>query len=137
MTGVTESEFTYYEGIGRRKEASARVRIYPGGEGTIVVNDKPAAEYFGREWDITTLSQPLTVTNSVGRFNVSVHVKGGGITGQAGAISLGLARALLKVDPDNRPLLRKLRLLTRDPRAKERKKPGLKRARKAPQYTKR
>ena len=137
MTGVTESEFTYYEGIGRRKEASARVRIYPGGEGTIVVNDKPAAEYFGREWDITTLNQPLVVTNSVGRFNVSVHVTGGGITGQADAISLGLARALLKADPDIRPLLRKLRLLTRDPRAKERKKPGLKRARKAPQYTKR
>jgi small subunit ribosomal protein S9 len=137
MTGVTEQEFTYYEGIGRRKEATARVRIYPGGEGTIMVNDKPATEYFGREWDVNALSEPLTVTSTVGRFNVTVHVSGGGITGQSGAIRMGLARALEKADPDNRPSLRKLGMLSRDPRAKERKKPGLKRARKAPQYTKR
>ena len=134
---MAESEFTYYEGIGRRKTATARVRLYPGGEGSIVVNDKPAAEYFGREVDVTMLSEPLVATNNVGRFNISVHVGGGGITGQSGAICLGVARALLKIDPDNRPTLRKLGLLTRDPRAKERKKPGLKRARKAPQYTKR
>jgi small subunit ribosomal protein S9 len=137
MTGVAEQEFTYYEGIGRRKEATARVRIYPGGEGTVVVNDKPATEYFGREWDIKVLSEPLAVTSTVGRFNVTVHVSGGGITGQSGAIRMGLARALEKADPDNRPTLRKLGMLSRDPRAKERKKPGLKRARKAPQYTKR
>ncbi len=137
MTGVVEPEFTYYEGIGRRKAATARVRIYPGGEGAIVVNDRPAAEYFGREWDLKNLNEPLVATNSVGRFNVSVRVAGGGITGQSGAIRLGMARALLKADPDNRPVLRKMGLLTRDPRAKERKKPGLKRARKAPQYTKR
>jgi len=134
---VAESEFTYYEGIGRRKEATARVRIYPGGNGTIVVNERPVEQYFTREWDIKNLSEPLVVTNNLGRFNVTVHVKGGGITGQADAIRLGLARALLKFDPENRPILRKLGMLTRDPRAKERKKPGLKRARKAPQYTKR
>jgi small subunit ribosomal protein S9 len=137
MTGVAELEFTYYEGIGRRKEATARVRIYPGGEGTIVVNDRPAAEYFGREWDIKVLTEPLAATSTAGQFNVTAHVSGGGITGQSTAIRLGIARALLKADPDNRPALRKLGLLTRDPRAKERKKPGLKRARKAPQYTKR
>jgi len=134
---VAESEFTYYEGIGRRKEATARVRIYPGGNGTIVVNERPVEQYFTREWDIKNLSEPLVVTNNLGRFNVTVHVKGGGITGQADAIRLGLARALLKFDPENRPILRKMGMLTRDPRAKERKKPGLKRARKAPQYTKR
>ncbi|PWH16352.1 MAG: 30S ribosomal protein S9 [Ardenticatenia bacterium] len=134
---VAESEFTYYEGIGRRKEATARVRIYPGGDGTIIVNERPVEQYFTREWDIKNLSEPLVVTNNSGRFNVTVHVKGGGITGQADAIRLGLARALLKFDPENRPILRKMGMLTRDPRAKERKKPGLKRARKAPQYTKR
>jgi len=134
---VAESEFTYYEGVGRRKAATARVRIYPGGDGTIVVNDRPVDQYFTREWDIKNLSEPLIATNNVGRFNVTVRVKGGGITGQADAIRLGLARALLQVDPENRPVLRKLGMLTRDPRAKERKKPGLKRARKAPQYTKR
>jgi small subunit ribosomal protein S9 len=127
----------YYEGVGRRKTATARVRIYPGGEGAIVVNDKPATEYFGREVDLKQLSAPLVATENVGRFNVSVHVMGGGITGQSEAICMGLARALLKVDPEYRPALRKDKLLTRDPRAKERKKPGLKRARKAPQYTKR
>ncbi len=134
---MAESEFTYYEGVGRRKAATARVRIYPGGDGTIVVNDRPVDQYFTREWDIKNLSEPLIATNNVGRFNVTVRVKGGGITGQADAIRLGLARALLQVDPENRPVLRKLGMLTRDPRAKERKKPGLKRARKAPQYTKR
>ncbi|MCS7260007.1 MAG: 30S ribosomal protein S9 [Anaerolineae bacterium] len=134
---MAEAEFTYYEGIGRRKTATARVRIYPGGNGTIVVNERPVEEYFTREWDIKNLSEPLVVTNNLGRFNVTVHVRGGGITGQADAIRLGLARALLKFDPENRPILRKMGMLTRDPRAKERKKPGLKRARKAPQYTKR
>jgi small subunit ribosomal protein S9 len=113
------------------------VRIYPGGDGTIVVNDRPVEQYFTREWDIKNLSEPLVATNNVGRFNVTVRVRGGGITGQADAIRLGLARALLKVDPENRSILRKMGMLTRDPRAKERKKPGLKRARKAPQYTKR
>jgi small subunit ribosomal protein S9 len=127
----------YYEGLGRRKTATARVRLYPGGNGTITVNDKAADQYFGREWDIKQLSEPLVVTDNLAHFNVSVHVKGGGITGQAGAIRMGVARALVKVDPENLVTMRKFGLLTRDPRAKERKKPGLKRARKAPQYTKR
>jgi small subunit ribosomal protein S9 len=131
------AETQYYEGLGRRKTATARVRLYPGGDGTISVNNKPASEYFGREWDLKHLGEPLVLTNNAGRFNVTVRVQGGGITGQAGAIRLGIARALLKADPDYRATLRKFGLLTRDPRAKERKKPGLKRARKAPQYTKR
>jgi small subunit ribosomal protein S9 len=132
---VTETQ--YYEGLGRRKTATARVRLYPGGDGAILVNNLPADEYFSRDWDLNHLTEPLVVTNNTGRFNVSVHVKGGGVTGQSGAVRLGIARALLKADPDYRLTLRKFGLLTRDPRAKERKKPGLKRARKAPQYTKR
>jgi small subunit ribosomal protein S9 len=121
------AETQYYEGLGRRKTAVARVRLYPGGDGTIMVNGKPIDEYFTREWDFRHLSEPLVVTDNAGRFNVSVHVAGGGVTGQSGAVRLGIARALLKADPDYRPTLRKLGLLTRDPRAKERKKPGLKR----------
>ena len=131
------AETQYYEGLGRRKTASARVRLHTGGDGTMVINNRPADEYFGRDSDLKHLSEPLVVTDNTGRFNVTVLVNGGGITGQAGAIRLGIARALLKVDPDYRPMLRRYGLLTRDPRAKERKKPGLKRARKAPQYTKR
>jgi small subunit ribosomal protein S9 len=131
------AETQYYEGLGRRKTASARVRLHTGGDGTIVINNRPADEYFGRDLDLKHLSEPLLVTDNAGRFNVTVLVKGGGITGQAGAIRLGIARALLKVDPEYRPMLRRQGFLTRDPRAKERKKPGLKRARKAPQYTKR
>lgn len=127
----------YYEGVGRRKSATARVRLYPGGEGSFVVNDRPLEEYFCREMDILHLREPLEVTDSEDRFDISVLVKGGGIKGQAGAIRLGIARALLEVDPDLRPPLRKGGYLTRDDRVKERKKPGLKKARKAPQYTKR
>jgi len=111
--------------------------LYPGGDGTILVNNRPADEYFSRDWDLKQLVEPLTATNNAGRFNVTVLVQGGGVTGQSGAIRLGIARALLKADPEYRPTLRKFGLLTRDARAKERKKPGLKRARKAPQYTKR
>jgi small subunit ribosomal protein S9 len=131
------AETQYYEGLGRRKTATARVRLYPGGEGSVIVNDQPVEVYFDREGDLKHLTEPLVVTNNVGRFNVSIHVRGGGITGQSGAIRMGMARALLKADPEYRATLRKLGMLTRDPRAKERKKPGLKRARKAPQYTKR
>lgn len=127
----------YYEGLGRRKEATARVRLYPASEGGHVVNDKPINEYFTRSIDQLNINQPLLVTGTEGRFQVSVKVSGGGVTGQAGAVQLGIARALLKLDPELRKKLRANRLLTRDPRAKERKKPGLKRARKAPQYTKR
>lgn len=127
----------YFEGVGRRKTASARVRIYPGGSGNWVVNDKPLEEYFPREGDVPALVEPLEVVEMRGQFDVSVRVKGGGISGQTGAVQLGLARALLKFDPELRPTLRKSGLLTRDARMKERKKPGLKRARKAPTYTKR
>jgi small subunit ribosomal protein S9 len=127
----------YYEGVGRRKMATARVRLFPGGDGTVVVNERPLDEYFARDAAIVHLVEPFKVTDTENRFNVSVNVKGGGISGQAGAIRLGIARALLKADPDLRPILRKGGFLTRDARAKERKKPGLKGARKAPQYTKR
>ena len=128
----------YYEGLGRRKEATARVRLHTGGSGSaFTVNDKPLDEYFSREIDQVQIVKPLKVTGTEGRFDVTVKVNGGGVTGQAGAVQLGIARALLEADPEYRTTLRKHRLLTRDARAKERKKPGLKRARKAPQYTKR
>lgn len=129
-------EGQYYEGLGRRKESSARVRLYSG-NGTMVVNGKPASEYFSREGDLSTVLTPLKVTELDGKFDVSVKVAGGGVSGQTGAVSLGVARALLVSDPELRRTLRQHGLLTRDGRAKERKKPGLKRARKAPQYTKR
>ena len=128
----------YYEGVGRRKAATARVRLYTDGQlGQAVVNDKPAEEYFGREGDVLQLMGPLQVAGVASSFFVSVHVQGGGVSGQVGAVQLGVARALLKSNPDLRSALRKGGFLTRDPRIKERKKPGLKRARKAPQYTKR
>lgn len=127
----------YYEGVGRRKAATARVRIYPGGEGNIMVNDRPLEDYFHRPMDIILLKKPLEVTDTAGRYDISVLVEGGGIRGQAGAVQLGIARALLDADPELRPPLRQGGYLTRDARVKERKKPGLKKARKAPQYTKR
>lgn len=126
----------YYNGTGRRKTAVARVRLYPG-DGAFVVNGKLMEEYFGRREDIAHALEPLKAAESEGKFTLSVLVKGGGISGQAGAIRHGIARALLAADPELRPVLRGGGFLTRDPRAKERKKPGLKRARKAPQYTKR
>jgi small subunit ribosomal protein S9 len=126
----------YYEGIGRRKTSSARVRITPG-HGNVIINDKPSEEYFPRVGDIDTILAPLRAVDMEGRFDISVKVNGGGVTGQAGAVCQGLARALVKMDPDLRSLLREEKLLTRDARMKERKKPGLKRARKAPTYTKR
>ena len=126
----------YYYGTGRRKSAVARVRLHPG-DGVFVVNGKSAEEYFPRREDRAHACDPLRATGSEGRFTISVLVKGGGISGQAGAIRHGIARALLASDPELRPVLRSGGFLTRDPRAKERKKPGLKRARKAPQYTKR
>jgi len=127
----------YYEGLGRRKAASARVRLHIGGSGTVIVNDRPVDVFFPRTGDVKILVEPLHVTETAGRFDVTVKVAGGGISGQRDAVRLGIARALLKVDPDLRPVLRKGGFLTRDSREKERKKPGLKRARKAPQYTKR
>ena len=127
----------YYEAVGRRKAATARVRLFPEGDGTIVVNERPVGEYFAQDIAIFRLKEPLQVTATEGRFNVSIKVKGGGINGQAGAIRLGIARALVKVNPDLQPILRKGGFLTRDARVAERKKPGLRGARKAPQYTKR
>ncbi len=127
----------YYEGVGRRKTATARVRLYPGGDGAIIVNGKPVEEYFSRESDILHLLEPLKATDTLGNYRITIKVKGGGISGQAGAVRHGIARALVKANPDLRPILRKGGFLTRDARVKERKKAGLKRARKAPQYTKR
>ncbi len=129
-------EAQYYAGTGRRKAAVARVRIYPGGS-AFVVNEKPAEEFFSREGDMAAALEPFKVTGTEGGYGISVVVKGGGVTGQAEAIRHGAARALLVANPELRLALKKAGLLTRDPRAKERKKPGLKRARKAPQYTKR
>ena len=127
----------YYEGIGRRKESSARVRIFPGGTGRLVINDKDGSDYLSREGDFEIVMQPLTVIGQERSYDISVHVNGGGVSGQRDAIRLGLARALLELDPELKPQLRSAELLTRDARVKERKKPGLTRARKAPTYTKR
>ncbi len=129
-------ERTYFYGTGKRKTAIARVRLIPG-EGSIIVNNVPYEERFPRPEHRRVIQEPLLVTESVGKYNVVVKVEGGGVSGQAGAISHGIARALLKVDERLRPRLREDGLLTRDPRVKERKKVGLRRARKAPQYTKR
>lgn len=129
-------EVRYIEAVGRRKTSSARVRLYPG-TGEIVVNDLPMIEYFGRDLDQMSLRQPLVLTGMESAYNISVHVRGGGDAGQAGAVRHGIARALCEVDISMRPALKAAGFMTRDPRQKERKKPGLKRARKAPQYTKR
>lgn len=127
----------YFYGTGRRKSAVARVRLYPG-TGEITVNGKSSREYFGgRELHQLVIRQPLQLTNTVNRFNVAVRVAGGGSSGQAGAIRHGISRALTRADEELRPGLKRAGLLTRDARVKERKKVGLKRARKAPQYTKR
>jgi small subunit ribosomal protein S9 len=126
----------YYEGIGRRKASTARVRLM-NGTGEFLVNEKSLEEYFTRPGDINTIIGPLETVGRRNSLDVSVLVMGGGVTGQTDAVKLGVARALLKLDPDLKPALRKSGFLTRDPREKERKKPGLKRARKAPTYTKR
>jgi small subunit ribosomal protein S9 len=126
----------YHEGVGRRKTSSARVRI-SNGTGEFVVNGKPVREYFTRLGDVDHLLAPLMAVDMQGRVDVSVKVQGGGVTGQAGAVRHGLARALVDMDPEMRPAMRSGGYLTRDARMKERKKPGLKRARKAPTYTKR
>jgi small subunit ribosomal protein S9 len=127
----------YYEGIGRRKSATARVRLYPGGTGSLMINDKDGSDYLPRPGDVDILLEPLSVLGQSKSYDVTVHVNGGGVTGQRDAILLGVARALVKIDPEVKPKLRENNYLTRDARVKERKKPGLKRARKAPTYTKR
>jgi len=127
----------YHYAVGRRKAAVARVRLYPG-NGAIIVNGKPSTEYFGgRLIHQVVINQPLALTGTADRFDVHVRVVGGGTTGQAEAARHGISRALCKFDSELRPIVKKAGLLTRDPRVKERKKVGLKRARKAPQYTKR
>ncbi|OJF16428.1 MAG: 30S ribosomal protein S9 [Bacillaceae bacterium G1] len=126
-----------YYGTGRRKESVARVRLVPG-DGKFIVNKRSLDEYFGGlEALKATIKQPLVLTDTLGKYDVLVNVRGGGFTGQAGAIRHGIARALLQVDPSLRPTLKQAGFLTRDPRMKERKKYGLKGARRAPQYSKR
>ncbi|MFY9814276.1 MAG: 30S ribosomal protein S9 [Dehalococcoidales bacterium] len=126
----------YFYGTGRRKTAIARVKIMPG-RGAIVINGIPYEELLTRIEHRSMVTKPLIVTENLGKFNVVVTTVGGGTAGQAGAICMGIARALLKANAENRLKLKRNGLLTRDPRAKERKKAGLRKARKAPQYTKR
>jgi small subunit ribosomal protein S9 len=127
----------YFEGIGRRKESSARVRLMAG-SGVFTVNDKTAEDYFTRTGDMEAILGPMGAAGyERNTYDITVKVNGGGVTGQTGAVQLGLARALVKLNGELTPALRKGGFLTRDPRVKERKKPGLKRARKAPTYTKR
>ncbi len=123
--------------IGRRKEAIARVRLVAGGNGKVVVNGFPLNKYFLRETDRIIITQPLTLTNNMEKFDVFANLCGGGLTGQAGALRLGISRALVSADPQFKDILRKQGFLTRDPRAKERKKYGQKGARKRFQWTKR
>lgn len=125
-----------YYGTGRRKSSVARVRLVPG-NGNVIINGKDMAEYFGKKTLEMIVMQPLELTETVGRFDVKVNATGGGTSGQAGAIRHGIARALLQADPEYRPALKRAGYLTRDPRMKERKKPGLKAARRAPQFSKR
>lgn len=125
-----------YYGTGRRKKAIARVYLTPG-KGDVVINKRSMDEYFGVETLKTIVRQPMVATETVDKYDVLVNVKGGGFTGQAGAIRHGISRALLQVDADYRPVLKKAGFLTRDPRMKERKKYGLKAARRAPQFSKR
>jgi len=125
-----------YNAVGRRKKAIARVRLMPG-EGNITINKRDIENYFGLETLKTVVRQPLTLTETLSRFDVVVNVHGGGYTGQAGAIRHGIARALVKADADLKDAIKKAGFLTRDPRMKERKKYGLKAARRAPQFSKR
>lgn len=127
---------TAFAGTGRRKDAIARVRLLPG-QGKIVINDRPYEEYFPLRTLQMVVEQPLHATSTTDKFDVEVNVIGGGVAGQAGAVRHGIARALLKADNEFRPTLKKAGFLTRDPRMKERKKYGLKKARKAPQFSKR
>ena len=126
----------YFYGTGRRKQSVARVRVYPG-TGKITINDRDIDDYFGLDTLKLIVRQPLELTQTVGRFDIVARVNGGGVSGQAGAIRHGISRALLLYDAEMRPALKKAGFLTRDPRMKERKKYGLKAARRAPQFSKR
>ncbi|MBE6988481.1 MAG: 30S ribosomal protein S9 [Clostridia bacterium] len=127
----------YFYGTGRRKSSVAKVHLFPEGTGKITINNRELDNYFGLETLKLIVRQPLAETNLLDKFDINVTVLGGGFTGQAGAIRLGIARALLKFDAELRPALKKAGFLTRDPRMKERKKYGLKAARRAPQFSKR
>ena len=132
-----ESTKQYQYGTGRRKSSVARVRVYENGTGSIIINGRDIDDYFGLETLKLIVRQPLVTTDTLGKLDVVCTVSGGGVTGQAGAIRHGVARALLKVNPEYRAALKAAGFLTRDPRMKERKKYGLKAARRAPQFSKR
>ena len=132
-----ESKRQYQYGTGRRKSSVARVRLYQGGTGSIIINGRDIDEYFGLDTLKLIVRQPLVATKTLGTVDIVCTVAGGGVSGQAGAIRHGIARALLQVNPEFRATLKAAGFLTRDPRMKERKKPGLKAARRAPQFSKR
>ena len=132
-----ESKKQYQYGTGRRKSSVARVRIYEGGTGSILINGRDIDDYFGLETLKLLVRQPMVATDTLGKIDVICTVAGGGVSGQAGAIRHGISRALLEMDPEFRPALKAAGFLTRDPRMKERKKYGLKAARRAPQFSKR
>lgn len=136
MARVAKKDTNTFCGTGRRKSSIARVRLVSG-KGTITINEKTLDEYLPSEILKTIVKQPLVATSTEGKFDVIIKVEGGGLSGQAGAIRHGIARALVKASEDNKPALKSAGFLTRDPRMKERKKPGLKKARKAPQFSKR
>jgi len=131
------AEISYYYGTGRRKTSTARVRVYPEGSGTVEINRKPIDKYFNRQTEVILALQPFDVTDNVNKFDVKVNVQGGGKSGQAGAVRHGIARALLQMSPELKPILKKAGLLTRDAREKERKKYGQKGARARFQFSKR
>ena len=137
MAKATVKKKLQFWGTGRRKKAIARVRLIPGGNGTIVINDRAFEDYFPQGTLQYIVKQPIALLDVDGKYDIFVNVVGGGYTGQAGAIRLGIARALLEAEEGCRPALKKAGFLTRDPRAKERKKYGLKKARRAPQFSKR
>ena len=132
-----ESKKKYFYGTGRRKSSVARVRVYENGNGSIIINGRDIDDYFGLETLKLIVRQPLVATELLGKVDIEATVVGGGVTGQAGAIRHGVSRALLLVNAEYRPALKAAGFLTRDPRMKERKKPGLKAARRAPQFSKR
>lgn len=137
MAKATLKKKLQFWGTGRRKKAIARVRLIPAGSGNIVINERAFEDYFPQAVLRYDVMQPLNLLEAAGKYDVFVNVYGGGLTGQAGAIRLGISRALLQAEPECRPTLKKAGFLTRDPRVKERKKYGLKKARRAPQFSKR
>lgn len=137
VAGGTKSSGGMIRALGRRKTASARLRLTPNGSGQFVVNGKPCKEYFGFSFWTALVTEPLPLSGLEGTADISVRVQGGGLKGQAEAVRLALSRAIIELQPDLRSTIKKMGWLTRDPREKERKKPGLKRARRAPQWQKR